>query len=206
MPSITELQKKLCRPQSSAAHHQFKGDCNLHYSRTEQTLTIGFTGTRNDQDRVDSYTWDSVPMKIIPEAPRVHRGFYRNYLRMRPWLLDTLSQYRHAQQIVVVGHSLGGAVALLCALDLSYRSKMPKVVLCHTIANPKVGMGGFTRQYARQVPNTHRWVKGGDYVPYLPPVPYQHVGELHWDRPSFPHMGEGRNQNQDHNLLQDWLA
>ena len=46
---------------------------------------------------------------------RVHRGFYRGYLSIRDELLEQISA--SDEQIVVVGHSLGGAVGVLAAVD-----------------------------------------------------------------------------------------
>lgn len=51
----------------------------------------------------------------------MHQGFYSAYKGVAPLVRSVverlLSQYRDAK-VIITGHSLGGAMAALCALDL----------------------------------------------------------------------------------------
>ena len=78
--------------------------------------------------------------------------------------------------VTVTGHSLGAAIATLCALDLAAHSKFPLTV--YTLASPRVGDLTFHNVYDSTVLNSFRVVNRLDIVPKTPPPPlYIHVGD-----------------------------
>jgi Lipase (class 3) len=77
--------------------------------------------------------------------------------------------------VTVCGHSLGGALATLLALDVAVNTifKNPTV---YTYASPRAGDSAFTAFYNHMVPNTTRVANRMDLVPKLPMPPlYDHV-------------------------------
>jgi hypothetical protein len=77
--------------------------------------------------------------------------------------------------LTVCGHSLGGALATLVALDVAANTifKNPTV---YTYASPRTGDSAFTAFYNHMVPNTIRVANRMDLVPKLPMPPlYDHV-------------------------------
>jgi hypothetical protein len=78
------------------------------------------------------------------------------------------------------GHSLGGALSTLCALDLAKRGYTVKLI---TWASPRVGDAQFVscvqKAVERQRLQIARFVNGHDPVPYLPPekLGFKHVCE-----------------------------
>ena len=108
---------------------------------------------------------------------KVHYGFIEAYKSVREAVLNEVKK-TPLKRIICTGHSLGGALATLCALDVKYN--LPdKEIACYTFGSPKVGNAAFVASYQKRVPNTFRFVNGIDRVPTLPPGDYQHVGELH---------------------------
>lgn len=100
---------------------------------------------------------------------RVHSGFYHDYLPCREFIFSQVKS-----EITVIGHSLGGALATLCAVDLQYN--FPSLsVSAMTFGSPRVGNKWFCSSYDRRVPLTWRYKFGGDIVCSLPPVGYRHV-------------------------------
>ncbi|KAI7757620.1 hypothetical protein M8C21_016511 [Ambrosia artemisiifolia] len=69
---------------------------------------------------------------------------------------------------MVTGHSMGGAMAAFCGLDLAliYGSKNVQVV---TFGQPRIGNAAFATYYSEVVPNTFRVTHEHDMVPHLPP-------------------------------------
>jgi predicted lipase len=71
---------------------------------------------------------------------------------------------------LVTGHSLGGALAAVCALDLSLSGLVDSSVLkLYTFGEPRVGDKLFAAAVDIAVPNAYRVVHWEDIVPHLPP-------------------------------------
>ncbi|KAF9886198.1 hypothetical protein FE257_011921 [Aspergillus nanangensis] len=75
----------------------------------------------------------------------VHAGFMRSWESARPTVLHHVSAARERYpdyKVVLVGHSLGGAVAALAGVEMQLRGWEPEVT---TFGEPKVGNKGFSR-------------------------------------------------------------
>lgn len=150
----------------------------------DQYLVIAFRGTETDE--VKDIITDvkvrqlTVPYPdVMPDSPvKVHRGFITAWHGVREKVLKLLAdpETRQVFQLVCTGHSLGGALAQLCALDIQYNLGVaPEVV---TFGGPRVGNAAFVESYTRRIPHTTRYVNGRDLVPHLPPwlLGYRHTG------------------------------
>ena len=77
--------------------------------------------------------------------------------------------------VYVTGHGLGGAFAIISALDINdYLNQGVDVV--YTFGQPRVGNDAFAAYYANKLPNTFRVINNADIVPHLPPTT---AGYLH---------------------------
>lgn len=107
-----------------------------------------------------------------PSRPvKMHQGFIGAYLSVR----DRIHQYvegSSSRRYRITGHSLGGAIATLCAVDLQYNFGREISIEAYTFGSPRVGNGAFTDSYNQRVPDTWRVVHGWDAVVGLP-VPWQ---------------------------------
>ncbi len=124
-----------------------------------------------------------IPYHLMKKGSRirVHTGFIDAYKSVRlplmKFLIDEILMYGN-KDIIVGGHSLGGALATLCALDLQYKN--PDIdIECVTLGSPRVGNWWFYKSYNKRVPKTVRIVHGNDIVTRLPPawLFYKHVGK-----------------------------
>jgi len=89
--------------------------------------------------------------------------------------LATIFGSRQVNSLTICGHSLGGALATLQALDVAANSKFKNPTV-YTYASPRTGDELFASTYGSKVPNTFRIVNTADLVPKLPlPPPYEHV-------------------------------
>jgi predicted lipase len=107
----------------------------------------------------------------------VHQGFIQAYLSVRDAVLNGVNDTPH-KRVICLGHSLGGAIATLCALDIE-QNTTGKTVQCYTYGSPKVGNAHFAAVYNKHVPHTYRIVNGVDVIPKLPVGAYEHVGQLY---------------------------
>jgi pimeloyl-ACP methyl ester carboxylesterase len=86
---------------------------------------------------------------------------------------------RSVSSVTVCGHSLGGALATLLALDVAANTvyKNPSV---YTFGSPRTGDSLFASTYDQVVKNSYRVANRLDIVPTLPPpVDYDHVLNLY---------------------------
>ena len=89
--------------------------------------------------------------------------------------LSTLPFPQPASSLTICGHSLGGALATLLALDVAANTTF-KTPTVFTYASPRTGDPTFAGKYNQVVPNTFRIVNRTDLVPRLPfPPLYEHV-------------------------------
>ncbi|XAR54525.1 Triacylglycerol lipase [Bertholletia excelsa] len=108
----------------------------------------------------------------MPDA-MVHHGFYSAYhnTTMRPGVINAVKRTKQLYgeiDIMVTGHSMGGAMAAFCGLDLTVNFKAQNVKVM-TFGQPRIGNTAFASYYNELVPNTIRVTHENDIVPHLPP-------------------------------------
>lgn len=69
--------------------------------------------------------------------------------------------------VVVTGHSLGAALAILASADLVDSGVAPDVAM-YSFAGPRTGSPGFAGEFNRRIPRAWRIVNTEDIVPTLP--------------------------------------
>ncbi len=82
-----------------------------------------------------------------------------------------------ADSVTVCGHSLGGALATLLALDVGLNTSC-HALTAYTYASPRTGDHMFAKSYNAAIPSSYRIANRQDLVPKLPlilPLPYDHV-------------------------------
>lgn len=99
---------------------------------------------------------------------RAHLGFNSAYGRLRPEIMAALNQHR-GKNVYVFGHSLGGALATLCALDIRINLVQDFRNVTHIVSgSPRVGDEMFRKAFEASVPNNLRLVVQGDPVAMIP--------------------------------------
>jgi triacylglycerol lipase len=119
-------------------------------------------------------------MSVVGTLGNVHSGFNREVDDLWPVLEDRLRENR--QPVWFCGHSLGGAMATICAYRCKTSSISSNPMELHTFGSPRVGC----KRYIRHAEVTHyRWAHNNDIVTRVPPVwmGYRHCGnEVYLDR------------------------
>ncbi|KAF2574784.1 hypothetical protein F2Q70_00005887 [Brassica cretica] len=135
-------------------------------------IIIAFRGTQEHsiQNWVSDLFWKQLDLNYpdMPDA-MVHHGFYSAYhnTTLRPAVLGAVQRakisYGANINIIVTGHSMGGAMAAFCGLDLVVNEGEENVQVM-TFGQPRVGNAAFASYYSLLVPNTFRITHEHDMV------------------------------------------
>ncbi|MEM8944430.1 MAG: lipase family protein [Planctomycetota bacterium] len=119
-------------------------------------------------------------LAVVGTIGKVHTGFNQEVEDLWPLLEKVLRQNKHT--LWFCGHSLGGAIATICAIRCELDSSLPSPQELHTFGSPRVGC----RRYVENIKVKHRrWVHNNDIVTRVPPVwmGFRHCGdEIYLDR------------------------
>ena len=108
---------------------------------------------------------------------RVHRGFKREVDDIWPILEESLTS--NDKNLWFTGHSLGGAMATICAGRCALSHIKSNPIQIYTFGSPRVG----NKRYINFVKVDHvRWVNNNDIVTRVPPawLGYRHTGQEHY--------------------------
>jgi V8-like Glu-specific endopeptidase len=138
---------------------------------TASLVLVAFRGTESTADWLSN-------LKVHPQdvagLGRVHAGFWGQFSALRPQL-EALLQPRRSLPILVTGHSLGGAIALLAAATWAPARPLRAV---YTYGQPAVALDDASKAIGTALAGRHhRLVNDADIVPRVPPG-YRHSGHL----------------------------
>jgi triacylglycerol lipase len=151
----------------------------LAWNATTKTAIVAIRGTKTVWEWIADIDAAPVPYLPVPGAGLVHMGFQLVYEHIRRSVANLLSSNcPGVQNIWVTGHSLGGALAVLCAFDVLKNLKLGPVPQLYTFAGPRAGAPDFAGNFKAAIPTCFRVVNFMDVVPQVPVPPlYEHVGQ-----------------------------
>ncbi|KAH3724911.1 hypothetical protein DPMN_050738 [Dreissena polymorpha] len=142
-------------------------------SKTRKEILISFRGTAGDNDQIvdEALHWGKVPFG--DNDVRVNKYFNNSFTKLYdPCVLNSVKELvvrNRDYNVVVTGHSLGGAMASLAAYALVTRNVVDKRRLfLYTYGMPRVGNKEYAYYHDRLVSNSWRIINGKDIVPRLP--------------------------------------
>jgi triacylglycerol lipase len=151
------------------------------------TVAIAFRGTEKFEEWLKDLDFQHVPYQAVPGFGNVHEGFQAIYDSVQSSVKAALQTCTNRTRTLIIGHSLGAALSVLCAPDMAEHvpsSEKPEV---HTFAGPRVAgpddttpaVSTYAQKFNQTIPICFRIVNLWDIVPNLPPpmALYQHVGD-----------------------------
>ena len=134
-------------------------------SITPDNLYILFRGTLFDYEWKHDFNYIQTAATLGPQKGKVHKGFQNMYLKYQPYIWAAIKKY-NPKVLWVAGHSLGAALTVLTAYDVS--SFVP-AVNAYTFASPKVGNADFVDAF-NLLSNValEQYVNEADVVPWIP--------------------------------------
>ena len=156
-----------------------------YIAESQERIIVAFRGTRTFKDNESDQDLYQVPYPFVRNAGKTHRGFTCIYQSTRNELIRELNKLSPTKQLLIAGHSLGGGLAVLAALDIAVNTgfKNPYV---YTYGSPRAGDPVFASTFDQRVKNSDRIYNIHAIIPtlpdqaYLPPFTqkglyYQHV-------------------------------
>lgn len=130
---------------------------------------LAFPGTHDLKDWIIDSKFLLKPVINFGPVVRVHDGFYDDVVDIYGLVFDlvTATIASAPKPLFITGHSLGGAVAILCAHMLALRKIAIQAV--YTFGQPRVGDRDYAAQYNQVLgAKTFRLVFEDDLVPHVP--------------------------------------
>lgn len=148
---------------------------SIERSYTGSTGFIAFRGTEKSTEWLDDFDFAFTDFNVGNVTVHVHSGFLKVYELARDSVVSQLSLLQGVNRLIVTGHSLGSAVATLCALELKVFNAFPKVD-CWTFASPRV-FAFNTKAFDKSIEQSLRVQNPLDIVTHVPTVlqGYRHV-------------------------------
>lgn len=151
---------------------------------SEQSIFVSFRGSTSVEDWINNLQATKVDYPHC-EGCEVHKGFYNAEQSaigdVRSEVQSLLSKYP-SFGVVVTGHSLGAAMALLTSLDLL--SDGVSGLRMFNYGCPFVGNSAFSDYAAQRITDLNRVTHLKDIVPHIPPSSFgyeQTAGEWYQD-------------------------
>jgi len=140
-----------------------KSETQAFITHSDKLVLITVRGTQETPDILRDLDARQVP--YAEGDGQAHRGFYEAFLAAKSFVERYLEAFFTGEQTVIVcGHSLGGAIALLLAEWL--RRNWSKDIQLYTFGSPRAGDRAFVQSAAALT--HHRLVNHNDPVPGVP--------------------------------------
>ncbi len=139
---------------------------------SNRELIVSIRGTQTTSDWLSNF---NIGFEPGPSGSIVHAGFNRIYKSLQGELSRVISN-ANPTKIHFCGHSLGGALATLAAVDFAGGRRIPSYL--YTFGAPRVGSFGLLQTLRTCLPfdQVRRVYALSDPVPMIPLLPFMHFG------------------------------
>lgn len=145
-----------------------------YVASTDDVTVVVFRGTDNDVDWIVNLVAGTTQ---TPKGP-IHKGFHNAYQPLKPQIVK-LVKAADSKHLWITGHSLGGALAVVCAYDLIENEKL-EVDGVITFGQPMVAKPELAGHLDTMlVGKFAHYVNRNDIVARVPPN-FSHCGSLVW--------------------------
>lgn len=151
---------------------------------TKDYVLVSYRGTKLSEPKevLHDLQIHQSNMKFAEKNYAVHAGFIKEYKASKDNLIRTFAQVDSSKPIIFSGHSLGGAVANIAALDFTANKPIENANVSNvvTFGAPRVFSPSAAKLYNKLElgKKTLRVVQRGDPIPEMVPyLAYNHTGK-----------------------------
>lgn len=189
-------QQQLTLPAGFELKASFKGQAGVTEKSEENfgflaesadRLVLAFRGSDSTPNLDSDLDLFQIPYPYVKNAGLSHRGITRVYQSLREEVIALIRQSGD-KPLYITGHSLGGDLSILAALDFAVNAARPDAIV-YTYAAGRPGDRVFAGAYNSQIKNSYRVYNVHDFIPTLPaaeyPPPFTETGLVyeHIDAP-----------------------
>lgn len=163
---------------------------------------IVFRGTQESNEWVANIDTQQIQyLSDNSQAGKIHQGFYSLYRNnLAEPIRQAIAQLDPTIPCYITGHSLGGAMAIIAALDFALNfPTFGNQIRMYSYASPRVGDPKFAQFYSDLVPNSYRIVNQADSTWLLPPTQLQDAIYLHVGQ-TWSFLNQTGDLNPNHQL------
>jgi len=137
-----------------------------------QEIIVAFRGTSSTTNWISDIIASQTKFKYVKEDCLTHRGFTDIYSTARSQIMSALAKLSSNKPLYITGHSLGAALATLCAIDVAANTSFNSPYL-FTYGGPRVGDPSFSKAFTKYVRSSYRVANEFDVVTHAPPSIYK---------------------------------
>lgn len=152
------------------------------FSQEYNSIVIAFRGSVDTANWILNLKTTRTSYPLCTDCS-VHVGFNQGFnsvkVQVDAHINDLLALYR-TSKMILAGHSLGGALAVMAAAYL--QNVYGQVTHLYTMGQPRVGNDAFAKFMTTFIPNSFRIVDYADQVPHVPQsiLGFKHSGYEIW--------------------------
>jgi len=160
------------------------GQAYVASSAADNVIVVAFRGSENLKNWIANLNFSKAAAYPECNGCMVHGGFYDSMKALYPTIRNEVARRRldlPTARLVVTGHSLGAALAVLTANELHYGEGLV-VDAVYTFGEPRVGNLAFKNYYNARGRVSWRVTHWRDPVPHLPPesFDFMHIATEVW--------------------------
>ncbi|KAJ3277881.1 hypothetical protein HK104_002878 [Borealophlyctis nickersoniae] len=145
-----------------------------------QTIIVSFRGSANIENWIANLQFAKADADFLVSGAKVHTGFLDKWNEVKSTVVNLVQAARQKNpgySVTFTGHSLGGATALIAAMDASYKwlSIPASDISVFSVGMPRVGNARFAQAVYDRGISIFRGTNYNDIVPHLPPSSFGFV-------------------------------
>ena len=154
------------------------------YNTKYNVIFTGFRGSSNIKNWIDNFHFKLIYPYSNNTEIGIENGFYNLYDSLKNEIynkLNELSIKYKTKDLLITGHSSGGAIATTMTFDILYDTNYNMNYLI-TFGSPRVGNEEFVKQFNKYNIYSNRITHYYDMVPHVPPekINYLHISQEIW--------------------------